>query len=94
MRRDSQKKEIVEKAYTELAKKLQNWPSKYDISYQLSKMLCDYWLLSKISLVDKKVLNIGCFEPIDEVFWVNVVREWHALDVNEVVIQVAQRLAS
>ena len=94
MNYDNQNKETVKKAYTELAKKHQNWSKKYDINYYLSKMLTDYYLLSKVSLVDKKVLNIGCFEPIDEVFWVNIVKEWHALDINEVVIQMAQELAS
>jgi len=40
------------------------------------------------------VLNVGCCEPIDEVFWVNLVKEWHALDINETVIEVARGLAS
>ena len=92
-REDREKMLEVEKAYTELAKKLQNWPFKYDIGYQVSKMLSDYTLLSRISLVDKKVLNIGCSEPIDEVFWVNLVKEWHALDINEAVIRMAKKLA-
>jgi len=36
-------------------------------------MLCDYALLSKVSLLDKRILNVGCSEPVDEVFWVNKV---------------------
>lgn len=57
-------------------------------------MLCDYALSSKISLLNKKVLNIGCSEPVDEVFWANIVDEWHALDINEAAIEVARKLAS
>lgn len=87
-------REAVEMAYTELAKKCQNWPGKYNISYQISKMLSDYTLLSKVSLVGKAVLNIGCFEPIDEVFWVNLVKEWHALDINKTAVEIGKRLAS
>lgn len=89
-----EKMEAVQKAYTELAQRCKNWPGKYDIGYQISKMLSDYTLLSKVELLGKKVLNIGCFEPVDEVFWVNLVGEWHALDVNETAIEVAEKLAS
>jgi ubiquinone/menaquinone biosynthesis C-methylase UbiE len=39
-------------------------------------------------------LNIGCSEPVDEVFWVNLVKEWHALDLNRAAITVARKLAS
>ncbi len=86
--------EVVERAYTELAQRGQNFPTRYDIEYQISKMLSDYILLSKINLVDKLVLNIGCFEPLDEIFWVDLVKEWHALDINESVIEMAKRFAS
>jgi len=87
-------REKVNKAYTALAKKRQNWPNKYNIGLQLSKMLCDYALLSKVNLLNKRVLNIGCSEPVDEVYWVNLVKEWHALDINEAAIDVARKLAS
>lgn len=58
--------EAVRRTYTELAQRRQNWPNKYDIGLQLSKMLCDYALLSKVNLLGKRVLNIGCSEPVDE----------------------------
>ncbi|MEM3627527.1 MAG: methyltransferase domain-containing protein [Candidatus Bathyarchaeia archaeon] len=77
-------------AYDRLSEKLADWPSRYNIGYQLYKMLCDYWLLKEIDLRNKRVLNIGCFEPIDEVFWVNLVGEWHALDINERAIRTAK----
>jgi len=57
-------------------------------------MLCDYALLKKVNLLSKRVLNIGCSEPVDEVFWVNLVMEWHALDINEAAIDVAKKMAS
>ena len=88
------KQKAVQDAFTELAKRRQNWPNKYDIRLQLWKMLCDYALLDKINLLDKKVLNIGCSEPVDEIFWVHLVNEWHALDVNKAAIEVAAKLAS
>jgi len=87
-------KEGVQKAYNELSKRRENWPNKYDIWLQQSKMLSDYALLSKANVLGKKVLNIGCSEPVDEVYWVNLVKEWHALDINETIIQAASKLAS
>ena len=94
MSKEQEMTERVQRAYAKLAQRRQNWPNKYDIGRQLSKMLCDYTLLSKINLFNKKVLNVGCSEPIDEAYWVNLVREWHALDINEVVIKVARKLIS
>ena len=47
-----------------------------------------------MNLLGKKVLNIGCSEPVDEVFWVNLVEEWTAVDINETAIEVAKKLAS
>ena len=55
MIKEEEMREKVNIAYTALAKKRQNWPNKYDISVQLSKMLCDYTLLSKVNLIEKKV---------------------------------------
>jgi len=91
---EQEKRDAVQKAYTELAQRRQNWPNKYDIGLQLSKTLCDYALLKKVNLLNKRVLNIGCSEPVDEVFWANLVKEWHALDINETAIKVAKKLAS
>jgi ubiquinone/menaquinone biosynthesis C-methylase UbiE len=95
MSKDEQdNKEKVQRAYTGLAQKRLNWPNKYDIGLQLSKMLSDYALLSKVSLLNKRVLNIGCSEPVDEMFWVNLVKEWHAVDINEAAIEIAKKMAS
>lgn len=95
MTRDEQKwNEAVQKAYTELDQRRQNWLNEYSIGLQLSKMLCDYALLSKVSLLNKRILNVRCSEPVDEVFWVYLIEEWHALDVNESAIEVARKLAS
>lgn len=94
MTTEQNKKDTVERAFTALAHKRQNWPNKYDIGLQLSKMLSDYSLLGKINLLNKKVLNVGCSEPLDEIFWANLVGEWHALDINEAAIEVARKMAS
>ena len=88
------KEELVEKAYIKFAGKFQNWSNKYNIVRQTGKMLSDYALLSKISLKGKKILDIGCSEPDDEVYFADIVEEWHALDINEAVIQAAREVTS
>lgn len=87
-------KELVRTSYTEIAKKQHNWPNKYNIGRQISKYLSDYTLLSKANPRGKKVLNVGCSEPVDEVFWVDIVDKWHVLDINEAIIETATKLAS
>lgn len=89
-----EKSKVVEKAYTEFAEKFQKWPNKYDIKRQVSKFLSDYALISKIDLLGRKVLNIGCSEPDDEIYFANIVQEWHAFDINEAIIRGANELAS
>lgn len=53
-REEQEKKEAVRRAFTDLIQRRKNWPNKYDISLQLSKMLCDYALLNKVNLLSKK----------------------------------------
>jgi len=36
---EQEKKEAVQRAYSKLAQRRQNWPNKYNIGLQLSKML-------------------------------------------------------
>jgi len=84
----------VYKAYTQLAAGIKNWPNKYNIDRQTAKMLSDYALLSKVNLVNKRVLNVGFSEPDDELYFVNLVEEWHALDVNDAIVQAAKKLVS
>jgi len=60
---EQEKKKGVRRAFAEPAQKRQNWPNKYDIDLQLSRMLCDYTLLSKVNLLTKQVFYIGYSEP-------------------------------
>lgn len=88
------RKEAVQKAYADFAQRFQDWPNKYDIPRQVSKFLSDYTLLSRIDLTGKRILNVGISEPDDELYFISIVDEWHALDINEAVIQAADKLAS
>jgi len=57
-----------------------------------SLILCDYALLSKVTLLNKRILNVRCSEPVDEVLRVNLASKWHALDINEAAIEPARKL--
>jgi ubiquinone/menaquinone biosynthesis C-methylase UbiE len=58
----------------------------YDPKYRTLKMLSDYVLLKQARPEGAKVLNIGCCEPGDEVFWAKIVSSWHAVDTNRDIV--------
>jgi len=86
--------EEVNSAYIEFADRLENWPNKYNISRQISKWLSDYALLLTIDLKGAKVLNIGCSEPDDELYFIHLVDEWHSIDINESIIIKSRELCN
>ncbi len=62
---------------------------KENIRYiQASKFKTDYYFISHIpnGLRNKKVLDIGAFVPFDAVYWASVVKEFHAIDISEKVV--------
>lgn len=82
--------EKVYEAYTRLSQEIVSWKYRYDNTYLISKFLTDYALFSKANFNGKRVLNIGCFEPIDEVYYASRVGEWYAIDINREAIEAAQ----
>jgi SAM-dependent methyltransferase len=52
-------------------------------SYVATKALSDWALVADLDLRGKRVLNVGCCEPIDELFFARQgVRRWVALDLS------------
>jgi len=60
-----------------------------------SKFKVDYRLVSKIpgGLKDKKVLNVGTFFPIDEIYFASRVKEFYSIDIAPEIIRVANQIA-
>lgn len=60
-----------------------------------SKFKVDYRLISKIpgGLKDKKVLNVGTFFPIDEIYFASRVKEFYSIDIAPEIIKVANQIA-
>jgi ubiquinone/menaquinone biosynthesis C-methylase UbiE len=65
----------------------------HNIAYVLGKANSDWQLLSRLDLKDKRILNIACAEPIDELFWAGYpFKEWVAVDLNEKCIRTAEKI--
>jgi len=62
-------------------------------TYVATKALVDWDLLEGIDLQGKDVLNVGCFDPIDEMHFVRHVRSWVAIDVHPDVVRMADGIA-
>lgn len=77
----------VEEVYTERAEShFKNDPTnRWDYLY--SKLTSDYWLLSKIDVEGRRVLNIGCAQPRDEIVFVSKIKEWIAIDLNKEIVK-------
>jgi SAM-dependent methyltransferase len=61
-------------------------------TYVATKALVDWDLLDDLDLEGRDVLNVGCFEPIDEMHFAHRVGSWTAIDLNPDAIAVARRI--
>jgi len=59
--------------------------------YLYKKIRTDGRLIELAGIVDKEILNIGCFYPYDELMYANLVRRWVAIDVSAESIQYARK---
>jgi len=61
----------------------------------ISKLKVDYRLISKIpdGLKEKRVLNVGTFFPIDEIYFASRVKEFYSIDIAPEIIRVANQIA-
>jgi SAM-dependent methyltransferase len=62
-------------------------------TYMTSKQLTDFALLDAADVDDARVLNVGCFHPIDEIMYAHRVRSWVATDLGARTVAVAEEVA-
>jgi len=86
------KNKLVFQAYEKRAAQLIDKGYRNEVWYIGNKLLSDWTLLSRLDLTDKRVLNVGCSEPIDEMFWARKVKEWVAIDFSSKSIEVAEEI--
>ena len=86
--------QAVREAYTRQAQRsrARHWDIRYDFGYLVGKLLTDYTLLGRLELAGRSVLNVGCCEPIDELYFAPRVGRWLALDINPQVLEQARAL--
>ena len=86
--------EKVFTTYERLAETLIVHGYRHNALYIARKAVVDWDLLTSAGVKGKKVLNVGCFEPIDELHWAGLVGEWTAIDLSPNSIEVARRIVS
>ncbi len=60
------------------------------VAYMASKFQVDYRLLSMIDIKDKRILNIGCAFPVDELYFAGKVKAWVGIDLSKESIRMAE----
>lgn len=73
--------QAVTTAYERYAKNIRDGGYRSYWAYIATKALSDWALLAGLDLTGKRILNVGCCEPIDELFFARQeLRRWVALD--------------
>jgi SAM-dependent methyltransferase len=83
----------VRQAYSALAEQVLARGHRDNPAYVATKALVDWDLVEDVPPDGCNVLNVGCFEPIDEMHFAHRVGHWTAVDVNPDAIAMAARLA-
>ena len=81
----------VARAYQRYAERLRGAGYRGSWSYVATKALSDWALLASLDLTGARILNVGCCEPIDELFFARLpVRRWVGLDQSQAILAAAR----
>jgi len=78
--------------YERLASEILQKGYRHNPIYVARKAIVDWELMMAAGIEGKRVLNVGCFEPIDELLWASVVHEWIGVDLSPRSIQTAESI--
>lgn len=92
MSSESKIQKRVLEAYESKAKEMLDKGLRGNWWYIASKALSDWALLSKIEINNRLVLNVGCSEPIDEMWLSRKVKAWVAVDISPRSIRAAMKV--
>jgi ubiquinone/menaquinone biosynthesis C-methylase UbiE len=81
-------------SYESLAQRILQRGYRHNAMYLARKAVVDWFLLTSIDITGKRILNVGCFEPIDEIVWSGPVQEWVAVDVSPASIKTARKIVN
>jgi ubiquinone/menaquinone biosynthesis C-methylase UbiE len=92
MTRHASEEQKVIKTYDHLAHAVETVGYRHNPIYLARKAVVDWDLMQTAGIVGKRVLNVGCFEPIDELIWASSTEEWTAVDLTPQAIETARRM--
>jgi ubiquinone/menaquinone biosynthesis C-methylase UbiE len=78
--------------YENLAGKILEKGYRHNPTYLARKAIVDWDLMISAGIQNKSILNVGCFEPIDEIVWAGFVKEWTAIDLSPSAINIAKTI--
>jgi ubiquinone/menaquinone biosynthesis C-methylase UbiE len=89
--RDPERTRVVAAAYDRYAEQVARGGYRRRWTYIATKALADWALLDGLALEGRRILNVGCCEPLDELFLVRqVIGRWIGLDRNLAILAAGQ----
>lgn len=83
--------QAVAQAYARYAERIRGSGYRSHWAYIATKALSDWALLAGMDFKGKRILNVGCCEPIDELFFARQdLRRWVAVDQSQPILAAAQ----
>lgn len=65
-----------------------------ETAYMATKFQVDYRLLGMIDVAGKRVLNVGCAFPVDELYFARSIKQWVGVDLSTESIRMAEEIMS
>lgn len=78
--------------FQENARKFLEVSAKENLPYMTTKVNTDYQLLLKAKIKNKTILNIGCFEPLDELYFARQAKSWIVTALNKEEVHYAKKV--
>ncbi|MFQ5524853.1 MAG: class I SAM-dependent methyltransferase [Thermoanaerobaculia bacterium] len=79
-------------AYEQMAYKFRDDDPRDQYTYMYSKMRSDYTLMEHVGVHGKRILNIGCSFPVDEIYYARKVEHWISIDISQESLDVAREI--
>lgn len=88
---DSQSREVLA-AYEEQARHFGEIDPRDQHTYMISKLRSDYTLMDHVGVDGKRVLNVGCSFPVDELRYARKILRWTSIDISEESLRRAEQI--
>lgn len=79
-------------AYDEKSHSFREQDPRDQYTYMYSKMRSDYTLMEHAGVEGKKILNVGCSFPVDEIYYARKVADWISVDISRDSLRAAREI--